>query len=191
MITTQDTDVDRARAGLDAIQARIDALIEERAALMTTAQAELVAAGVDSHVVPRFTLGSLHPAADRYYYVTDYRAGSRYVGQTLSPVRDDHAHAPVGPHTWSKGMLHIAHGTYSILLRDVDSLLIARIPDADDDERGHRLAVSRLRTLARKDDMRVQVSDRDITLVDPMETVVHEGTVVTAFAFLLGIELEH
>ena len=194
-ITAYASDIDRARDGLATIRARIESLVEERAALVNTAQAELIAAGVDAITIATNSIGAMSvtgKAPEALFWVNEYwdvqrglREGGH--GYSIAPL-EDATRRGLGPEVYTLGLLN-ARGTYRILLADDDVILAARIPGADDDERGHRQSVARLRTVARRDDMRVRVRDLDISLIDPMDTIVHTGTVLTAFAFLLGVEL--
>ena len=58
------------------------------------------------------------------------------------------------------------------------------------DEVSHRKAASNLRARAARQGMRVRVRDREITLIDPMNTEILTGDVVEVSAWLLGIDLK-
>jgi hypothetical protein len=194
-ITLYDQDVERAREGLAVIQAEIESLVARRNELMSTAWAELVAAGVDAHVVPLkafpYIKGRHNADAEvlvrllESWYVLP---SGRYHDFDVYRVSAITRRRNVGPEATERG-LTLDHGMHRVLLVDTDNVLIARVPGLEDDERSHRLAVGRLRTLARREQMRVRVRDLSVEIVDPMDTVVHTGTVLTAFAFLLGVEL--
>ena len=77
-----------------------------------------------------------------------------------------------------------------MVLQDGSEQLITRVPDVDDVERGHRRSVARLRSRARRDDLRVSVRDRDVSLIDPMGTIAHCGTLETAWLWIEGFDLE-
>lgn len=181
------TDITDLRAVLDGIRSDVHALLERRTHLMSTTCAELSAHGIEAHVITRRgrttspSIGSQVRVVDEYVV---YRTSQR---RRLWLTERDKEIA-VGP-WWMGPSLLIEKGTYEVLLIDGDEYLVAKLPDVDDVERGHRLAVGRLRTLARENDLRVRVRDRVISLLDPMGTVIHEGTIDSAYCFILDIDI--
>ena len=190
---THDT-VENATTRLDRIRADIDALVEARNTLMLTACAELVAAGVDAHIVTSQAHVNYknvpHTVGTVGWFSTDYIHGAH------QDMRRDEFHIPKqGGEGWEPGprvfnstdRLFVARGTYEVLLVDDDNkVLIAPSPNSHDLERAHGHAVSRLRNHAKNELMRVKVRDREITLINPMNTIVHVGDVETAFMWLMG-----
>lgn len=88
------------------------------------------------------------------------------------------------------GALLVWHGTYELLHRDGRAGIVVST-EGNDDEAAHRRNVAHLRRVARREGFRVSVADRDAALLDPMNTVLHTGTVLTALAFIAGVDLTH
>lgn len=181
--------VDRARAALGSVKARIAALQEERNSLMATAQAELIAAGVDAIVV------SFHGMPDRPVIGAEMQVTERW-WTPPAWLRVEHGYSAhtngegsLGPYACEFGIVNDL-GAHVALLIDGDDVLFAPIPGANDEERGHRLALGRLRTLARSEGLHVRARDLDIEVVDGVGTRLHNGTVLSAFAFILGVDLD-
>ncbi|WP_294981730.1 hypothetical protein [uncultured Microbacterium sp.] len=181
------TDITDLRAALNGIRIDVNALLEQRAHLMSTTCAELSAHGIESHVITHRGRTSNPPVGTHVRVVDEYVVYCTSQSRRLWLTERDREIA-VGP-WWMGSSLLIEKGTYEILLIDGDEYLVAKLPDVDDVERGHRLAVGRLRTLAREDDLRVRVRDRVISLLDPMGTVIHEGTIESAYCFILDIDI--
>jgi hypothetical protein len=55
-------------------------------------------------------------------------------------------------------------------------------------EEAHRRMTTNLRSRARREHFRVQVRDREVTLISPMNDVVHVGDAMTAHCWLLGVD---
>ena len=85
--------------------------------------------------------------------------------------------------------LIIGHGTYELLHSESRTALVRRVPGVDDFEEGHRRSAAHVRNIARREDLKVSVHDRDVTLSDPTGTVLHTGTVLTTLAFIAGVDL--
>jgi hypothetical protein len=75
-----------------------------------------------------------------------------------------------------------------VLVVEDDLALAAKVPEVDEEAKVKR-AIGRLRNRARTEHMRVQVRDRAITLISPMNDVVHEGDVNSAMLWLCGIDV--
>ncbi|GAA2947709.1 hypothetical protein GCM10010458_36660 [Microbacterium luteolum] len=88
-----------------------------------------------------------------------------------------------------EGALIVWHGTYELLHRDGQRAIVVSAEGVDDHEAAHRRDVAHLRRVARRDGLSVSVRDRDVTLLDPMGTTLHTGTVITTLAFIAGIDL--
>ncbi|WEG10428.1 hypothetical protein PU630_07765 [Microbacterium horticulturae] len=86
--------------------------------------------------------------------------------------------------------LTIYRGNFAVEACSADGVVVySREPDDAEEEVAHRKSLSRLRTYARSQGMRVQVRDRDVALVAPTNDVVHQGDVLSGFMWLLGIDL--
>ncbi|MEV5042721.1 hypothetical protein [Microbacterium sp. LMI1x-1-1.1] len=195
-MTTTNTNVSTlvrdASTALGEMRASIADIVTRRQNLMLTACAGLHASGVDARIVTArgtqpFTAGehgSLTITYDVFRGVTTSRTSFNRTDARRDP----------GPFTgrglFSGGILYDALGTWEVLLVDDNQLLIARF-ETGGEEQAHRKAVARLRTLAKHDDLRVRTRDHDVTLMDPMGNTVHEGTVTTAHAFILNIDIDN
>lgn len=98
------------------------------------------------------------------------------------------AERPVGPRLmgyWQH--LIIGLGPHVVDAVTGAVVIVRPLPQAPEDEaRNFRMAVRRLRTLARGELMRVRVRDREVDLIDPGNNVAFRGTVNGAFAWLCG-----
>ncbi|WP_251586841.1 hypothetical protein [Microbacterium hydrocarbonoxydans] len=82
-------------------------------------------------------------------------------------------------------------GVYVVVMADDDDALIVRAdkhypPTAAQVSR----AAARLRGLARREHMKVSIHDTTATLRSPMNDIVHEGTINSAFLWLCGIDID-
>lgn len=110
-----------------------------------------------------------------------------------------HAFEYFAPHARSRstgirlidGALTIYHGTHQLVAADGRKTIVVPLQGADGFEDGHRSTIRSLRTIARREGMRISVRDRDIALLDPMGTILHSGTAITTLAFIAGIDLAH
>ena len=118
-------------------------------------------------------------------------------GEILRAVR--RAERDTWPVRWparalSSDLLKVDRGVFEVVLVEATGLGGARVhavrvtePDPDE---GHAAAVAQLRRMARHDELRIQVRDRDVRVVSPMNEVVHDGTVVSSMAWLMNIDLD-
>lgn len=188
-IETTSATLDELTARFAQIRAEVNEVIERRNNLFVTTQAELIAAGIDAAIVPGHALsaGDVVMVWDQYTTLTDGRPGWHRVSAT---------------HRWSEYRLadddrwgvyeygcqaHLCRGVYEVLVVDGAAALVAKAQGMDE-EPGHKKAVGRLRRLARSENMRVSVRDRAVTLISPMNDVVHEGDVNSAALWLLGVD---
>ncbi|WP_020097408.1 hypothetical protein [Microbacterium sp. 11MF] len=195
MTTTNTTDVSTlvhdASTALSQMRASIAEIVARRQNLMLTACAELSAAGVEARIV---TARGREPfiAGEHGSLTITYDTFRGTTTARTSFNRTDARRDP-GPFTgrslFGGSVLYDALGTWEVLLVDNDQLLIARV-ETGWEERAHRKAVARLRTLAKHDDLHVRARDLHVTLMDPMGNTVHEGTVTSAHAFILNIDIE-
>lgn len=177
----------RLRHHLEAIRERIDIAVRERDELLLTAQAQLIAIGIDAAVVPTSTW--MTPGAS-VSLVNGYmsRGGRTPWLHTFSQPYEGHDPRYVGPFQFLDDEVTVYRGRYEVLVVDSDYALLAKTFDDENEPAGHARAVGRLRRLAKQEHMRVRVRDRDVTVLSPMNDVVHEGDVVTAYLWLAGID---
>lgn len=83
--------------------------------------------------------------------------------------------------------LFVRHGLHDVVL--AHGLHAIAVPVEGDSESAHCRSVSRLRTLARREELRVQVRDHEVVLLDPLGNDLHRGDVLSGFAFIVGIDL--
>lgn len=184
MTITQDNQlaVSDVRSRLDEIQAGIAALVEQRQMLMTTTCAELAAAGIEAHVIRyRYTApveaGDIGTVQESYFFSNSQEFNFR-LGEMDPRER--------GPYFSGPGLV-IERGRFKVLLVDGNEVLVARVPDDHaDEEAAHKRAVSRLRTLAKSEGMRVRTRDREVDIIDPFNSTAHSGDVSSAFKWLMG-----
>jgi len=165
---------------LNTIRAEVEELLQRRESLMLTTQAELIAAGIPSYVIRKsksYDVGSLG------YLVEGFNIG--YIHSNEPSMSTLHHPRNIGPYL-NRGHLYTVHGIFEVLLIDGDKMLVAQTPDQGDTEAPHRKTLSRLRNLARTHDFRVSVRDREVTLIDPMNTHVHTGDALSAFKWIHG-----
>lgn len=195
---TTDTTLQDTRARLDALRAEIDELVERRKNLVTTTTAELAAAGIETVVIrthkstwQQFEHWQVGEQASIYTCID--AEGAREVSHHASrkPWKKENPPLVSSP---NNGWMFVQRGRFEVVLVDepptegpVDSVW-AKIEDPSED--AHRRAISNLRGRARREGYRVQARDRAVSLIDPMNTVVHEGDVITASMWLVGIDAE-
>lgn len=186
------------REELDAITAKIADLTAQRAAFMTAMLAELTAHGIEAHVVPTKDV----PKVGRQVgagltliesWISDNTGAVRH-GKALTTF--DQIGRRAG---WSMmrlrsrgenrfGLYHIRR-SLTVVIADVDHLLIVKAPGSDDEEASRRRSIAQLRSLARKDGLSIRVRDLEVSVLDPTGTVIHVGDVPAAYGFLLGVQL--
>lgn len=175
---------------LNQIRNTVADLLKQRENLLLTTQAELIAAGIQAHVITRSARHNNYEVGELGFVVESFQIFSpTYTDHSVSFYRAQGMRSTLrawGPRAHDTG-LYIDHGVFEVILCDEDSVLVAK-PDQDDDEDLYRRAVARLRTLARNEAMRVRTCDRQIEIVNPFNTVMHTGDVVSAFKWLMGIE---
>lgn len=175
---------------LATIKAEIADLVQRREELLATVQAELIAHGIEARVMSGFQR-SLAPikVGDLEYVVETYGPVLGYHWSLLGSYATDRARK-WGPRvgvTWGDHAdVIVNRGQYEVLLADDQDILLVRTHRETDEE--HRRAVSRLRTQARHDGIRVLVRDRTVTLDDGMGNALHTGDVVSAFLWLFNID---
>ncbi|HWL79240.1 hypothetical protein [Microbacterium sp.] len=192
IVTTEQT-LQRARFTLDQYAASIEAILRSRDDLLTDTLTELTAAGYDAKIVRRWRTHELLAGDVIGVLETFDRSDGGGVLRRLEPWEYPDRFDRVGVYaeTWSTNSARITvhHGPHRVMLVDGRDVLAVKDEDAES-EAAHRRSVARLRTLARHDDLRVRVLDHDIALVDPLDNVVHEGDVLSAFAWILDIDLD-
>ncbi|WP_396935762.1 hypothetical protein [Mycolicibacterium sp.] len=199
--------VSTTRAALDQVQAQITDVLDARANLFRECRDQLVQAGLDAYVLRTYgdsapEVGEPWVVLDEYLPWKDGRVGHRVAGwrAELTPhVTGGESRVRAWHWMGDRHRLVLHHGLSRVVLVDEvpsprwsrtwDVLLVGE-PIADP-EGDHRRSIGRLRSLARQDDLRVRVRDREVSLIDPFDTVVHAGDVVTAFAFLLNLDIEN
>lgn len=183
-----------AQARLDQITAEVAALFAARKGLLDSTVLELGARGVEAYRVDELRFrASTHVGDVVHVFESFNRLENGRIMRRLAASRNAWSHQlPLSVSAYtpreSSCAMHIGRGLAQVVLKDDRDILVAAIP-GQDTEAGHRGSVSRLRNLARKDDLRVRVRDRDITLIDPLGNRVHEGDIISGFAFLLNIDI--
>ena len=171
---------------LKKIRSDIEDLVQRRESLLLTAQAELIAAGI-----PAFIVTSVAPQeqrernGDRGLLVETFFELGASVNHGYRFMRTSQTSHEPGPYVCDIGLL-IEHGVFEVLLADDDQLLVAQTESPSSTEKSHRLAVSRLRNLARRHGLTVSVRDREIRIITPFNDSVHIGDLVSAFKWLTG-----
>lgn len=180
---------DAVRARFDAIRAEIDAAVQRREELFITAQAELIAAGIDcavvSDVYSKFEAGQRVILWDECHRRDN---GSVFSQRSITLEWLEHRREDddrYGPYDYG-WRTHISHGAYDIVTIEDRKALLVKVEQ--DDEAGHKRAVSRLRNRAKAEHLRVRARDQEVALISPMNDVVHEGDVNSAYLWLCGID---
>jgi hypothetical protein len=174
-------------AEFEAIRAEVNDALERRRNLFVTTQAQLIASGIDAAIVPVYKTHTSRPSQ---------AVGDIVIVQNSYEIRDNgrmrlscHANPHWNEHhrrfndfwgVYDRGnMVLWDRGLYEVLVVEDDLALEAKV----------KRAIGRLRNRARTEHMRVQVRDRAITLISPMNDVVHEGDVNSAMLWLCGIDV--
>lgn len=180
--------IETVRAHLDTIRTEIADLNERRKNLLLTTHAELVAMGIEAHIIRYpYTHGKRDTTDQRVALWQDWQtARGRVWGHLSEGIADDPRRGP--EIAWRGGVRGVL-GLYEVLVVDDDARLFARVPDDPFEESGHRNAVARVRRRAAEDDFRVKLRDRELTLLDPMGTTVHIGDVWSTMLWLEGIDI--
>ena len=171
-------------------QARLDL---ERRRLLLVERDAWRADGIDAHIVSQPARGPklarkhlvdmrevLSDASGRNEWKRDVRYTPIYVGQ-----EPDQRWGPYA----NPYYLWIHRGTYVCVLADDESAIIisaAKTRPASGDQVAR--AASRIRNLARREHMRASIQDTRVTLTSPMNEVVHEGDIISAFLWLCGLD---
>lgn len=190
MYTTVAPTIDELFTRFAKIRADVDEVIERRTNLFVTTQAELIAAGIDAAIVPnrKFDTGQMVTVWDEY---SRYGNGLPAMHR-VTAARQWMEHLRENDDRWGAydygSDVYVCRGLYEVLVIDGKTVLVAEVQERDQ-EHGHKRAVGRLRRLARAEHMRVQVRDRAVTLISPMNDIVHEGDVNTAYLWLSGVDL--
>lgn len=178
------------RERLDEIRASINDLVERRQNLMITTLAELAVCGINARIA-RETHGRVPSIGTTGFLVERVVARHGRVEHELDihPGYPAHGRLP-GPYTGTlEKQFFIDWGQHEVILVDDDkSYLVVPILTPEAEEVGHRRSVGRLRNMAKTEGMSVRVRGLDVTLIDPFNNVAHEGDIITAFAWLHGID---
>lgn len=184
-VTVAPISPDSLRGRLEEIRAEVEDVLERRNNLFRTARAELIASGIDAEIVSvNAAPGDKVAVYEEVWHWPDGRGDSTHTRASRLGGRRD----LWGPYQVTELVFAFERGVYDVIVVDGRDALVAKVPGLDD-EPGHRRAVGRLRRLAKSEYMRVRVRDREITLLSPMNDIVHVGDVNTAYAWLCGIEL--
>ncbi|MCR2784075.1 MULTISPECIES: hypothetical protein [unclassified Microbacterium] len=182
--------VSSARSRLDDIRSPINDLVERRKNLMITTLAELIASGINARIC--HANYSRVPQVGATGFVVERVAA--YPGRvehdlSIRPGHPAHGRLP-GPYSGTlANQFFIDWGQHEVILVDDDhSYLVVPTLTPEDEEAGHWRAIGRLRNMAKSECMRVRVRGLDVALIDPFNNVVHEGDIVTAFAWMHGID---
>ena len=180
--------IDTVRDHLASIRSEIADLNERRKNLLLTTHAELVAMGIEAHIIRSpYMRGKTDTTGERVALWQDWQgyANGRASMYLSEGVADDPRRGP--EISWPGGVRGVL-GLFEVLVTDDDARLFARVPDDPYEESGHRNAVARVRRRAAEDDFRVRLRDRELSLIDPMGTAVHVGDVWSTMLWLEGID---
>lgn len=95
----------------------------------------------------------------------------------------------IGVHLHDDALI-LWHGTYDLLHRDGETGIVVSAEGVDDHEAAHRRDIRHVRAVARREDLRINVRDRDVTLLGRAGIVLHTGTTLTTLAFIAGVDLD-
>ena len=147
--------------------------------------------GVDAHIVSQRHRA---PAISRRHLVEMWETIADFYGRGewkrsvhYTPVyREDEPAEKWGPYTSSYGVW-IHRGRYVCTLADDDAAVIVRTNFTPTALQVGR-AVARLRSFAHREHMKITVCDNSVTMKSPMNDVVFEGDIESAFLWLCGID---
>ncbi|PVE95013.1 hypothetical protein DC434_13900 [Microbacterium sp. TPD7012] len=89
----------------------------------------------------------------------------------------------------SGNVLWLHRGTYvCVLADDEDAVIVSAMKFNPISAERIARAASRLRGLARREHMRVSIRDTSVIVKSPMNDVVHEGDITSAYLWLCGID---
>ncbi|WP_137771907.1 MULTISPECIES: hypothetical protein [unclassified Microbacterium] len=181
------------RERFEAITQEQENLELERRRLLVEERDGWRADGIDAHIVSQPAGGPklackhlvdmrevLSDTSGRNEWKRDVRYTPIYVGQ-----EPDQRWGPYA----NPYYLWIHRGTYVCVLADDESAIIisaAKTRPASGDQVAR--AASRIRNLARREHMRASIHDTRVTLTSPMNEVVHEGDIISAFLWLCGLD---
>lgn len=163
----------------------------ERRRLLVAERDAWRADGIDAHIVPQPARGTKlarRHLVDMREVLTGGNEWKRDVRYT--PIYDGQEPDQTwGPYARLPYYLWIHRGTYVCVLADDESAIIvsaAKTRPASGNQVAR--AASRLRSLARREHMRASIHDTHATLTSPMNDVVHEGDINSAFLWLCGLD---
>jgi hypothetical protein len=185
------------REQFTAITQEHERLESERRGILVAERNQWRADGVDAHIVSQPASGRKlerrHLVSMLEIIADSWRRGEwkRDVAYTKIYAGEDPAQK-WGPYASATGYCFWLHkGAYVCVLADDESAVIV------DATKFHPIsaeqisrAVSRLRSLAQREHMRVSVHDTAVTIKSPMNDVVHEGDINSAYLWLCGLDQE-
>lgn len=189
-----------AKKTLTAVRERLEAITREQKQLELERRRVLVeerdrwrADGIDAHVVGQC---AGRRKLERKHLVSMFEILSDRSGEWVRDVSyrniyvGDEPHPQWGPYASSSGgCIWLHRGTYVCVLADEDAVVIARAAKFYPASAAQvSRAGSRLRSLARREHMRVSIHDTAATVISPMNDVVHEGDITSAYLWLLGLD---
>lgn len=191
--TTPALTIGRGRDALEAINAEVAETLRRREQLINETQEALDDAGWSTLTVEQspygrkeFDLGTEFFIIRRYWS----RRGSTEVSHSIVHSSVGTAHRHPGPYYYGEGEIYVDMGAWNLIVADDDRMLFARCEPDWFGDADHQKCASRLRNLARHDDLRVRVRDRHVRLVDPLENEIYSGDLFGAFAFLCNIDIK-
>lgn len=165
-------------------------LARERRLLFVSERDDWRERGVDAHIVSQRHAApaiSRRHLVDMWETIGDFYGRGEYKRSVhYKPMyRDEEQDDKWGPYASAYGVW-IHRGQYVCTLGDDDAAVIVRTNFTPTAAQVGR-AVSRLRNFARREHMKISVSDTSATIKSPMNDVVFEGDIETAFLWLCGI----
>lgn len=183
--------IESFNAAIADLRAQIDHILTSQRTTLEAIRDDIRRSGVDAHLI------RVYKSDNRPQHVGDigilwehFRHNTRSLSFYVQrPYTSDDRR---GVYARSSGDIALNRGLYEVVAigavdDDYEPTLIAKTTDVLE-EAGHGRALTRLRNLARRDHMRVQVRDRQVTLLSPMNDVVHVGDVTSATLWLLGVD---
>jgi hypothetical protein len=182
--------VDAVSAALQTVHAELEALEERRQALLPAAAASLREQGLNAFAMvdDRHHPFSIDDILVVQKYYGTFR-GERDERCELFPDNDFQMWGPrEGTSPFGGPALYDVLGRAKVIYASGTEYVLVWL-DHDNEQADHHRAVARLRTAARRENFRVQLREREVTLVNPTNHAAHIGSVTTAFGWLLGLEV--
>lgn len=179
---------------LATIDAEIARLNDQRALAFIAERDDWTARGYEAHVLQNFAKTRWQEPLARRHLVniweTIWSYGDGWQHRlTATPIyREDDPIKEWGPYSppWSNGV-KIERGEFVCTLADDLQIVVVKVKNIEPTREQYTRAVARLRSVAAREYMRVSARDRVVTLKSPMNDIVHEGDITSAYLWLHGI----